>query len=226
MVEPGVDEVTWAVLDVMTKEPVVIGPKAQFKSCAKLMQVHELTALPVVADDGTLLGIVSEADLIAKEAERSPRGRKEPASGRAKALTVGELMTREVVTTTPDAPLTTAASLMFERHLKVLPVVDYTKRLVGTLSRSQVLTVFLRSDESIRREVARELRLIPEIIRGNVEAEVKEGVVHLYGGVGKESATELLTGLVTGIPGVVGVVSELQPAAELAGVAKGGDAHA
>lgn len=216
---------TWTVSDVMTKEPVVIGPDARFKSCAKLMEVHELTALPVVGDDGTLVGIVSEADLIAKEAERSPRGRKEPASGRAKAMTVGELMTRELVTTTPDAPLTTTASLMFERHLKVLPVVDSRGRLVGTLSRLQVLTVFLRSDESIRREVARELRLVPEIIRGNVEAEVTEGVVHLYVDARKKSATEFLTGLVTGIPGVVGVVSELQPPRELAGVARG-DGHA
>jgi CBS domain-containing protein len=226
MVEAGRDEMTWTVSDVMTKEPVVIGPEARFKICARLLQIHELTALPVVADDGTLVGIVSEADLIAKEAERSLRGRKEPMSGRARAVTVGELMTGELVTTTPDAPLTTAASLMFERHLKMLPVVDFAKRLVGTLSRSQVLTVFLRSDESIRREVARELRLVPEIVRGQVEAEVKEGVVHLYGDVGKESATELLTDLVTGIPGVVGVVFELNSAVELAGVAKGEDRHA
>jgi CBS-domain-containing membrane protein len=217
---------TWTVSDVMTKDPVTVGPETRFKSCAQLMQVHELTALPVVTDDGTLVGIVSEADLLAKEAERSARGREERASERGMAMTVGELMTGDLVTTTPDAQLNTAASLMFECHLKVLPVVDYAKRLVGTLSRSQVLTVFLRSDESIRREVARELRLVPEIIRGNIEAEVKEGVVHLCGGVGKESATEFLIGLVTGIPGVVGVVSELQPAAELACVAKGGDGHA
>jgi CBS domain-containing protein len=226
MVEAGVEEMTWTVSDVMTREPVVVGPESRFKSCAKLMQVHELTAVPVVADDGTLVGIVSEADLLAKEAELARRGQRGRASGRARAMTVGELMTCELVTTTPDAPLTTAASLMFERHLKLLPVVDFAKRLVGTLSRSQVLTVFLRSDESIRRDVARELRLVPEIVRGNVEAEVKDGVVHLHGDAGKESASELLTDLVTGIPGVVGVVSEFKSAAEPVGAAKGGDGHA
>jgi CBS-domain-containing membrane protein len=226
MVGAGVDEMSWTVSDVMTREPAAVGPEARFKSCATLMQVHELSALPVVTRDGTLVGIVSEADLLAKEAKRSARGQEEGASGRARAMTAGELMTCELVTTTPDAPLTTAASLMFERHLKVLPVVDYTGRLVGTLSRWQVLTVFLRSDESIRREVARELRLVPEIVRGNVEAEVKEGVVHLCGGVGKENATELLTDLVTGIPGVVGVVFESEAAGELAGVATGDDGHA
>jgi CBS-domain-containing membrane protein len=141
-------------------------------------------------------------------------------------MTVGELMTHDLVTTTPDVPLTTAASLMFERHLKMLPVVDHTNRLVGAVSRWQILTVFLRSDESIRREVVRELRLVPEIVRGNVEAEVREGVVHLYGGIRKKSATEFLTHLVTGIPGVVGVVFELEAPAELAGVANGGDGHA
>jgi CBS domain-containing protein len=138
---------TWTVSDVMTKEPVVIGPEARFKSCAKLMQAHELTALPVVNDDGTLVGIVSEADMLAKEAERSARDHQEGAGGRARAMTVGELMTHDLVTTTPNVPLTTAASLMFERHLKMLPVVDHTKRVVGTVSRWQILTVFLRSDE-------------------------------------------------------------------------------
>jgi CBS domain-containing protein len=226
MVEAGVEEMTWTVSDVMTKEPVVVGPEARSKSCATLMQLHELPALPVVTRDGTLVGIVSEADLTAKEAERSARGRKGHAGGRARAMTVGEMMTHDLVTATPDVPLTTAASLMFERHLKMLAVVDHTNRLVGTLSRWQVLTVFLRSDESIRREVAREIRLVPEIISGNVEAEVKQGVVHLYGDVGKESVTVFLTNLVSGIPGVVGVVFELEPAAELAGVAKGGDGHA
>ncbi|HEX9096333.1 MAG TPA: CBS domain-containing protein [Candidatus Dormibacteraeota bacterium] len=214
---------TWTVSDVMTKGPVVIGPDARFKTCARLIEVHKLEALPVVAADGTLLGIVSEADLTAGEAARPPRGRTEPAGGGVNASTVGELMNRELVTTTPDAPLTTAASLMFERHLQVLPVVDDAKRLVGILGRSQILTVFLRSDESIRRDVARELRLVPEVIRGDVEAEVKEGVVHLYGGVPKESATELLTGIVTAIPGVVGVVSEFKPVAGPAGQAGGGD---
>jgi CBS domain-containing protein len=219
---------TWTVSDVMTTEPVAIAPTAQFKTCAKLMQIHGLTAIPVVAEEGTLVGIVSEADLLAKEAEPSTPARDERPSVKALATTVGEMMTCGPVTTTKETPLNTAASLMFEHHLKVLPVVDTAKRLVGTVTRSQVLNVFLRSDESIRREVARELRLVPEIIRGSVGAEVKDGVVHMHCDVEKKGLEELLTRLVSGIPGVVGVDVGLEPAGKLsAGSAAGvGDGRA
>jgi CBS-domain-containing membrane protein len=209
-------DMSWTVSDVMTKDPVAVRPTTSFKSCAKLMRLHELTAIPVVTDEESLVGIVSEADLLAKEAELSAHPRQERTTGKARAMTVSDLMTGELVTTTEDAQLAMAASLMFEHHLKVLPVVDSAQRLIGTVSRAQVLDVFLRSDESIRREVARELRLVPAIVRGNVDAEVAEGVVHLRGEIAKADVTDALTRLVTGIPGVVGVVSHLEPAGKLA----------
>lgn len=219
---------TWTVSDVMTKEPVAVRPETPFKTCAKVLQLHELTAVPVVDEAGSLVGIVSEADLLAKEAQRSASDREGHPSGKANAVCVGEVMTGEPVTTTADTPLNSAASLLFEHHLKVLPVVDSANRLVGTVTRSQVLNVFLRSDESIRREVARELRLVPEIVRGTVEAEVREGVVHLRGAVGNEDALDLLTRIASGIPGVVGVVLDRKPAGQLApaATAVSGDDHA
>ena len=218
----------WTVSDVMTMKPVAIRPETRFKTCAKVLQLHELTAVPVVDEAGSLVGIVSEADLLAKEARRSAFDREGHPSGKAGAMSVGEVMTREPITTTADTTLSTAASLMFEHHLKMLPVVDCAKTLVGTVTRSQVLNVFLRSDESIRREVARELRLVPEIVRGTMEAEVGEGVVHLRGGVGNEDAIDLLTRIASGIPGVVGVVMDRKPAGELAPVptAVSADGHA
>lgn len=207
---------TWTVRDVMTADPVTVEQRTPFKTCLTLMRVHELSAIPVVDAHSRLLGIVSEADLLAKEAERLVRRPQDSPSKKARAMTVGELMSGDLVTTTENAPLAIAASLMFEHHLKVLPVVDFAKQLVGTVTRSQVLNVFLRSDESIRREVARELRLVPAIIRRNAEAEVREGVVHLHGETQEESVTDVLTQLVAGIPGVVGVVSHLKPIGELA----------
>jgi CBS-domain-containing membrane protein len=207
---------TWTVSDVMTREPVAVRPETRFKACAKLMQLHELTALPVVTEDDGLVGIVSEADLLAKEAQASTRSREERRSGKALATRVSDMMTRDPFSTTAEMPLNTAASLMFEHHLKVMPVVDSAKRLVGTVTRSQVLNVFLRSDESIRREVVRELRLLPEIIRGIVQAEVRDGVVYIRSDADKESAAELLTQTVSAIPGVVGVVIDDEPNGELA----------
>jgi CBS domain-containing protein len=202
-------KMAWTVSDVMARNAAAVAPSTSFKSCAKLMRIHELTAVPVV-DGGIVVGIVSEADLLAKEARRSLHPRHGRCPGKATAMTVSELMTGDLVTTTEDAPLAIAASLMFEHHLKVLPVVNSAKRLVGTVTRSQVLNVFLRSDESIRREVARELRLAPPTARGTVDAEVREGVVHLYGEVEKETATDLWTRLVAVTPGVVAVVSHLK----------------
>ena len=218
---------TWTVAAVMTGEPVTVAPATPFKTCVNVMRIHELTALPVVLPDGTLAGIVSEADMLAKEAQLPLRGQRR-AAGRARAMTAGELMTTGTVTTTPRTPLPAAASLMFEHHLKVLPVVDSKNRLVGIISRSQVLKVFLRSDESIRREVARDLLNEPQGRRGDVEVDVKDGVVHLYGDLEMASLSDLIQRLVAGVPGVVGVVNHPSLAAEpmAAGVGQGANDHA
>lgn len=123
----------------------------------------------------------------------------------------GQVLAPGTVTTTADTPLATAASLMFEHHINVLPVVDSKRRLVGVVSRSRLLRVFLRSDESIRKEIAREyLRDSPLLEGDKVEAEVKDGVVHLYGEVETGNQTALLMRLLAGVPGVVGVESHLE----------------
>jgi CBS domain-containing protein len=124
------------------------------------------------------------------------------------------------VTTTPAAPLATAASLMFEHRLKVLPVVDSETRLVGIVTSAHVLKAFLRSDDSLRREIVRGLLEIP--MRGEFEVRVRHGVVNLRGDVATSSLADLLTRLVEGTPGVVGVESRLTVAGE--SVAIGGKA--
>jgi CBS-domain-containing membrane protein len=207
-VEHGEKSMTWTVSDVMTKDPVTVGPAASFKSCANLMRLHEVSAIPVVAPGARLLGIVSDSDLLAKEAEDSNRNR--PGRGdsvKARAITVSELMTTELVTTTPSAPLATAASLMFQHHLKVLPVVDSARRLIGMVDRAQVLKVFLRSDESIRREVVKSLSDIPSMNCSGSDVEVEEGVVHLYCVDQEDSLADVIGRRLMGIPGVVGVKS-------------------
>jgi CBS domain-containing protein len=206
---------TWTVSDVMTKNVVAVGPATSFKSCANLMRIHALGALPVVVGDDRLAGIVSEADLLAKEAQLMvPTGHRY-SGGKAKAMTAGGLMTTDVVTTTADTPLAAAASLMFEHRVQVLPVVDSEKRLAGMVNRSQILKVFLRSDESIRREIVRALVDMPLIGRGDVDVEVNEGVAQLHGGVATGRLTEIVSRLVSSVPGVVGVQSHLTVSSEL-----------
>jgi CBS domain-containing protein len=187
----------WTVAEVMTKDPVTIGPATSFKACANLMRIHELGAVAVVDRECKILGIVSEADLLAKEAV--------PVRGKAKAMRAADLMTADLITTTAGSPLATAASLMFQHHVKVLPVVDAQRHLVGVISRAQVLKVFLRSDESIRREVVRSLGDAMSIALAESEIEVRDGVVHAYGVAESDSSAELIARRVMAIPGVVGV---------------------
>ena len=196
---------SWTVFDVMTKDPVKVGPSTSFKACANLMRIHEVSAIPVVGRGARLVGIVSESDLLAKQAQTMVRGRRQQAGAKAKAMRASELMTVDLVTTTAGAPLAAAASLMFQHHVKVLPVVDSGQRLVGMVNRAQVLKVFLRSDESIRTEVIRSLYDIPSMNRQGSEVEVKDGVVHLYFVDEECSLPEVIGRRVTGIPGVVGV---------------------
>jgi len=194
---------SWTVADVMTKDPVTIGTATSFKACANIMRIHELSAVPVVDRACRIVGIVSEADLLAKEAR--------PVRGKAKAMKAAELMTADLVTTTAGSPLATAASLMFQHHVKVLPVVDPQQHLVGVVNRAQVLKVFLRSDESIRKEVVTSLGDAPSLAFAESQIEVKDGVVHAYGVADADSAAEPITRRVMAIPGVVGVNFHAMP---------------
>jgi CBS-domain-containing membrane protein len=207
---------SWTVADVMTAEPVTVAPSTSFKTCVDLMRIHKVSAIPVVITGDRLVGIVSESDLLAREARRMVDVRQK------KALTAAELMTADVVTTAASAPLTDAASLMFQHRLKVLPVVDSDHRLIGMVSRAQVLKVFLRSDELIRREIARGLAGITSLHRRNVEVEVLNGVVHIRGEVETVGLSDRLSRLSAGTPGVVGVVSHLTLAGELENAAASG----
>jgi CBS domain-containing protein len=188
---------SWTVADVMTEDPITIGPVTSFKACTNLMRIHEVSALPVVDRESKILGIVSEADLLAKEAR--------PLRGKAKATRASELMTTDPITTSASSPLAAAASLMFQHHVKVLPVIDPQRHVVGVVSRAQILKVFLRSDESIRKEVVRSLGEAPSIALPESEIEVREGVVQAHGVAESDSAAQLIVRRVTAIPGVVGV---------------------
>jgi CBS domain-containing protein len=129
----------------------------------------------------------------------------------------GTVLAPGTVATTANTPLATAASLMFQHRISVLPVVDSRNRLVGVVSRSRLLRVFLRSDESIRKEIVREYLRDSPLFKGEkVAAEVKDGIVHLYGEVETGGQTGLLIRLLAGVPGVVGVESHLEVAGERA----------
>ncbi len=206
-----------SVADVMTRAVVVVNGSASFKDVVRRMHEHRVSALPVVDDDGRLVGIVSEADLILKEdpeleeggrlfVGRHRRHEREKAAG----LRASELMTAPAITVTPDAGLGEAARLMHRKGIKRVPVVDADGRLQGILSRSDLLKVFLREDAEIEHEVREDVvRRTLWIDPDTVNVSVRDGVVRLEGQLERRSLIPVLERLVAGVEGVVGVEQHL-----------------
>jgi len=201
------------VADAMTRDVVVAHPQTPFKEIVRRMREARVSALPVLDDDGRLVGIVSEADLILKEdpeldeTARLFEGRhRRTDRQKAAGLFARELMTSPVVTIGPTESLGEAARLMHRRQVKRLPVVDEEGRLVGILARSDLLTVFLREDAEIEREVREDvIRRTLWIDPDTVTVRVREGVVRLEGQLERRSLIPVLERLVSSVDGVVGV---------------------
>jgi CBS domain-containing protein len=200
------------VNDVMTHTVATVGRGASFKEIVQTMQERNVSALPVVGENGEVVGIVSEADLLPKEEFRDsgpdlPRSRLRGLSDLAKAgaVTAGELMTSPALTTPLGTTLAQAARTMARSGVKRLPVVDGSGSLHGIVSRSDLLKVFLRADEEIAEEVRREVvaHLFPPSSR--VRTEVRDGVVKLGGHIGDRSLVPLAARLTRAVEGVVDV---------------------
>ena len=208
------------VQDVMTREVVAVRGPTPFKELVRLLNEHRVTAVPVLDDAGRLVvGVVSESDLALKEvaplreahtpAFETAQHRGERA--KAGSLTAAELMTAPAVTVGPEELVATAARRMYDRRVKRLPVVDHSGALVGIVTRTDLLKVFLRSDDELRFDVLDHvsgdlLRLPP----GTVEVEVSDGVVRLAGRVPRRSQALAMEKLTGAVDGVVAVESELQ----------------
>jgi CBS domain-containing protein len=183
------------VQDVMTIEVVVAHPTTPVKQVADLLAGHGLSALPVIDGQGRVLGVVSETDLFG-DSQR-------PAGGPV-ATTAGEVMTSPAVTVSPHATLTEAARRMQADGLKRLPVVAGSGRLIGIVSRADLLRPLVRPDEHISRDVE-ELLERKLLVAAGVEVEVRDGIVTLTGQLERRSLIPILVGLTDGIEGVVRV---------------------
>jgi CBS domain-containing protein len=202
------------VRDVMTTNVVVVDRTARFKDVARLMALHRVSAIPVVENGRHLAGIVSEADLLLKEAaDREERGWRRRERGKADAVLASELMTTPVISIGPDASVRDAARLMHHERVKRLPVVDAEGFVIGIVSRRDLLKVFLRSDEEIERDIREDvLRRALWMDPKDLGVEVRGGVVTLHGEVERASLVPIIVGMVRGVDGVVDVVHELTSA--------------
>jgi len=209
------------VADVMSTNVISARPQDSFAHLTTLLRGAAIRAVPVVDDDGTLLGVVSEADLMAAvarpdgyEARRwwRPRHiRHQAPESKAGATTAAELMTTGVETVTRATRVSAAARTMLGQHLSWMPVCDEDRRVVGVLGRSDVLTVFVRDDASIRAEIVDDvLRSILLADPERILVEVDGGVVTLTGELDTRLDAQVAVRLIERLEGVVAVVDHLR----------------
>jgi CBS domain-containing protein len=176
------------VRDVMSTGVIAVRGDTSFKEMAGMLGSSRVSGFPVIDEAGKVVGVVSETDMLIKEADRA--GHPEVFAGlrrsrdhqKAGGVTAAELMTSPPVTIGPDEPVQHAAFLMYDRAVERLPVVDEAGHLIGIVSQVDVLSIFSRPDEEIRREatdglIRQGFRVEPEHLRLTVQ----DGLVTLSG---------------------------------------------
>ena len=201
--------------DVMTTDVLTIGPDAPIKEAAMLMVREGISGLPVVDDDGAVVGIITEADFVTAEANRSwGRQRKRLLAnffGEAEApqaRTVADAMTADPETIDAESSVTEAARKMTDMGIKRLPVVLPDGKLQGIISRADVMGAFARSDEALANEIRTDVALgVLQLHDSELTIDVADGVVTLSGSVPARSDARLLEELASRVEGVVSVTS-------------------
>jgi CBS domain-containing protein len=188
-----------SVGDLMTPTAVSVRPGTTFKEIARILDEYDITAVPVVDDRDRPIGVVSEADLLRKQTSRGTRN------------SARDLMTSPAVVAEPGWHAVRAARTMERHKVKRLPVVDGHGRLIGVISRSDLVRLFLRRDHAIQEEIlediiVRTLGLAPSALT----VEVDEGRVTLSGSVERKSLIPITVRLCDSVDGVVEVVNRLR----------------
>ena len=202
------------VKDVMTANVVWVERDTPFAAIAAALREYRVSAFPVLNQAGHVIGVVSESDLLAKLALG---GGEDPERGmvggilhqheleKARALTADDLMTSPAVAVAPEDTLEHAAQLMYRRRVKRLPVVDAGNRLVGIVSRADVLAVYDRRDAEIGEEIRNDIAVCESSTdAGRFDVSVSDGVVTL---TGRPASREQGRNVVRRARHVIGVVA-------------------
>ncbi len=206
------------VRDIMTTRVIWVRKDASFRELAAALREYRVSAFPVLDQDGTVIGVVSEADMLLKEALGGGDDGLPGIAGilrrhdqeKARGITAGDLMTAAPVTVSPDDTVEHAARLMYERRVKRLPVVDAGRHLVGIISRADVLSVFDRSDADIREEVRTGVLMQGFSVSPDTPTvTVNDGVVTLVGKAENREVGREIAHRIRHIRGVVAVRDRL-----------------
>ena len=216
--------------DLMTSFVVTVRPDATIEYAAQLMLQYRISGLPVTDTDGTVLGIVTESDLLRRAETGTEKrharwvsfligpGRLAQEYVHSRGRKVGEVMTERVFTVTPEMPLADLVVLMETKRVKRVPVVDQG-RLVGIVSRADVMGALVgllsekpagaATDSEIRNQILAEIDRQPWGPRGSVDVIVTNGVVVLKGMIPDERERAALCVAAENVPGVKAVHDRL-----------------
>jgi CBS domain-containing protein len=199
----------------MTESVVAVRQEAEFKDIVAVMLRRGVSAFPVLDAHDHVIGVVSEADLLAREAY--PGGSKLRGIGharrvpsKARGLTAADLMSSPAITIGPAATVTEAAKIMYRRKVKRLPVIDDRGKLAGIVSRADLLGLYDRPDAEIREEIDAQI-LAGQFVFDPREFTVRvdDGVVTISGAVAKHDVAVSLIEAIWGVAGVVEVRDRL-----------------
>jgi len=206
------------VQDLMTKDVLSVTPEASLKDVAAALVEQRISGMPVCDLDGRVLGVVSEADIVVKAGGgpgRSSGMRARLANGskteerKASARTAGEAMTAPAITIGPLGSAYAAARLMIEHRVNRLPVVR-GKKVVGIVTRADLVRAFCRKNAEIAREIREDVIVRTALLQpGLVRVGVEHGEVTLEGQVDRRSDARVIESLAARVPGVVGVTSKM-----------------
>ena len=203
------------IQDAMTTKLVTATPEMSLKDAARAMAEHHISGLPVVDADGHVIGVVSEADIIAKEVDETPRGsllqrflEGPPIDDRFYARTVGDAMSSPALTIAADRQVAQAATTMLAEGINRLPVVDARGILVGLVTRGDLVRAFTRDDDALHHEIK---QLIHDLWldASPLEVSVDQGTVTIRGEVENEADIRVLRTMIRRVPGVIEVDAQL-----------------
>ncbi|WP_410535214.1 CBS domain-containing protein [Streptomyces sp. KL2] len=208
----------WHVRDLMTGDVVSVREDTRYREILRALDRNRVSALPVVDAQDRVVGVVSEADLLRAEGNCEERPRALPRLPRLprpprapdRTGTAGELMTAPAVTIGPDEPVARAARLIEDKGVKRLPVVDGEWRLLGIVSRRDLVRMHVRADADIRGDIVDGvLKHTLWVDPSQVDVDVDDGVVELRGRVDRRTTAAFAVRLAEQVPGVVRVVDRL-----------------
>lgn len=187
--------------EVMTAPVVTASPDTPVKDVAALLVDHGISGVPIVGKAGKLMGLVSEADLMALGPD--PRARRRPTAAGPAATTVAEVMVRDVITATEDADVASLARLLLRENVKRVPILR-GGRVVGIVSRRDLIRILARADDEIRERVTELLRSDERTERARCDS-VENGIVTLSG-LPEPIQRHAAVAMVQAVPGVNGIV--------------------